>query len=151
METLPIAQPSDDIRAKTEQIIAKLIEMKHTNQQTGQLLLDWLRTEFDVQEPGKQLENAITLGLQAFVNEGRKKRPRTAKKLTPAALKALQEDYSEQIGPLQQSKTEALMLERKGNDLVNKEIMNDLAKREIFAYCNPMELILLLAQSLKID
>lgn len=120
METLPIAPPNDEIRTGTEQTVARLIEIKRTSQQGVQLLLDWLRTEFDVQEPGKQLMNVVALDLPEFIDEVRKRRPRTAKKLTPAALKALQDGYNEQICPLQQDKTEALILERKVSDLVNK-------------------------------
>jgi hypothetical protein len=65
------------------------------------------------------LESVVELDLQAFVDEVRKRRSRTAKKLTPAALKALREGYTEQIGPLQQDKVEAVALERKISDLVN--------------------------------
>lgn len=72
-----------------------------------------------VQEPGKRLENSVDLDLQAFVDEVRKRRSRTAKKLTPAALKALRDGYTEQITPLQQEKAEVEVLERRISDLVN--------------------------------
>jgi type I restriction-modification system DNA methylase subunit len=119
MESLPIASPPDNIRAETEQAVAKLIEMKRTSYEAHQLLLDWLETEFEVQEPGKRLSYVVDLDLQAFVDEVRKRRSRTAKKLTPAALKALRDGYTEQITPLQQEKAEVGVLERKMSDLVN--------------------------------
>ena len=116
---LPIAPPTDEIRAQTEQAVARLIEITRASHEAQQLLLDWLRTEFEVQEPGKRLENFAELDLQAFVDEVRKRRPRTAKKLTPATLKALRDGYTEQITPLQQDRDEAEVLERRISDLVN--------------------------------
>ena len=118
-ETLPIAPPTDEIRTETEQAVARLIEITRASHEAQQLLLDWLHTEFEVQEPGKRLENFGELDLQAFVDEVRKRRPRTAKKLTPATLKALRDGYTEQIAPLQRDKAEAEMLEHRVSDLVN--------------------------------
>src|SRR5262249_49716780 len=89
METLPIAPPTNEIRTETEQAVSRLIEITRFSQEAQQLLLDWLRTEFEVQEPGKRLENCAELDLQTFIDEVRKRRPKTAKKLTPAALKQL--------------------------------------------------------------
>jgi hypothetical protein len=119
MENLPIASPTDNIRAETERAVARLIEMKKASYEAQQLLLDWLGTEFEVPEPGKRLENVVDLDQEAFVDEVRKRRSRTAKKLTPAALKALRDGYTEQIMPLLQDKTEAGILEHKISDLVN--------------------------------
>ena len=93
--------------------------MKRASHEARQLLFDWLGTEFEVPEPGKRLENVVDLDLQAFVDEVRKRRSRTAKKLTPAALKALRDGYTEQITPLQQDKAEMGVLERRISDLVN--------------------------------
>jgi hypothetical protein len=120
MENLPIAPPTDTIRAETEQAVTRLIEITRTGQEAQQLLLDWLQTEFEIQEPGKRLTHAAGLDLQTFVDEVRKRRPRTAKKLTPAALKALRDGYSEQMEPVQEGKTEAETLERRVSDLVNR-------------------------------
>lgn len=119
METLPIASPTDAIRTETESVAARLVEITRTSHDVRQLLLNWLHTEFEVQEPGKRLENFDELDLQTFVDEVRKRRPKTTKKLTPAALKALQDGYIEQIEPLRQDKAEKAELERKASDLVN--------------------------------
>src|SRR5437764_13487922 len=119
MESLPIALPNDNIRAETKRAVARLIEMRHASYEARQLLLDWLSTEFEVLEPGKRLENVVDLDQEAFVDEVRKRRPRTAKKLTPATLKALRDGYTEQIMPLQQDRAEVEVLERRINDLVN--------------------------------
>jgi hypothetical protein len=119
METLPIAQPTDAIRAEAEQVVSRLIEITRANQETRQILLDWLRVEFEVQEPGRRLENFSELDLPAFLDEVRKRRPRVAGKLTPASLRALQSGYSEQLAPMQQCQTEAAILERRLSELVN--------------------------------
>src|SRR5262249_45961797 len=119
METLPIALPTDEIRAETEKAVTRLIEITRASHEVQELLLDWLRIEFEVQEPGKRLENCADLDLQAFIEEVRKRRPKTAKKLTSAALKALRDEYAEQIGHVQEDKAEAGVLERRISDLVN--------------------------------
>ncbi len=119
METLPIAPPTDSIRAETEQTAARLIAMTRASHEARQLLFDWLRTEFEVEELGKRLENVLELEPQVFVDEVRKRRPSAAKKLTPAALRDLRAGYAEQITPLQQDKAEAGILERRISDLVN--------------------------------
>jgi hypothetical protein len=119
MEGLPIAPPTDSIRAQTEQAVAGLIKTRHASYEARQILLAWLSTEFDVQEPGKRLENSADLDLQTFVDEVRKRRPKTAKKLTPASLKALRDGYHEQIMLLQHDKIEAGILERRISDLIN--------------------------------
>ena len=45
IEVLPIASPTDHIRAGTEQAVTRLIAITQVNQQARQLLLDWLQTE----------------------------------------------------------------------------------------------------------
>jgi hypothetical protein len=119
METLPIAVPTDAIRTETEQTATRLIKITQATQEAKQILLDWLRTEFEIQEPGKRLENFAALELPAFVEEVRKRRPRSAGKLTPTTLRALQAGYTEQSTPIQQYQTEAATLEHKLSDLIN--------------------------------
>ena len=119
METLPIAPPTDDLRAYTEQAVTRLIKITRTGHETQRLMLDWLRGEFGVQEPGKRLENIAELDIQAFIDEVGKRRTKTAKKLTPAARRFLQDGYVEQVLPWQQDQTEAKLLEHRVSDLIN--------------------------------
>ena len=119
VETLPIAPPSEAIRAEVEQAVTQLIEATRTGKEVQRLMLDWLRTEFEVLEPGSRLENFAALDVQAFVEEVRRRRAKTARKLTPAALKDLRAGYVEQATPVQQYRAEASLLERKLSDLVN--------------------------------
>jgi len=119
MEALPIASPTDAIRAGAEQAVARLIEITRARHEARRLMLDWLRTEFDVQESGAGLEDFSTLALHAFVEEVRKHRAKTAGKLTLAALRDLQNGYTEQIAPIQRRRAEAMALERELSDLIN--------------------------------
>src|SRR5262245_45726186 len=82
--------------------------------------LDWLRTEFEIEKPGQRLEEFAMLDEATFVKEVRKRRPKAAGKLTPAALRALREGYAEQAAPVQQHQVEAQQLERRLADLVNQ-------------------------------
>ena len=77
-------------------------------------------TEFAVETPGQKLEAFAALDEAAFVEEVRKRRPKSAGKLTPAALRALRDGYVEQATPVQQRQAEALRLERRLADLVNQ-------------------------------
>jgi type I restriction-modification system DNA methylase subunit len=118
-QTLPIASPTDAIRAETEQVVSKLIEITRASHEVRQLVLHWLSSEFQVQEPGKRLENFAELDLQTFVAEVRKRRPGSAKRLTSNALKTLEVGYTEQFIPFQQYKVAAARLEQRLSDLVN--------------------------------
>src|SRR5206468_2807922 len=89
VETLPIAPPTDATRAEVEPAVERLIAITRANQEARRDTLDWLRTEFAVEAPGQKLDDFAALDEAAFVEEVRKRRPRPAGKLTPAALRAL--------------------------------------------------------------
>ena len=119
VKTLPITPPINIIRAEVELIVMRLIEITRASHQIQQLMLDWILSEFEVQEHGRYLKNFAEFDIKAFIDEVRKRRPKTARKLTPAVLKDLQAGYAEQIAPIQQYGAEVAMLERKLNDLIN--------------------------------
>jgi hypothetical protein len=119
VERLPIAAPSDTTRAEVEPAVARLIALTHEQQEAQRDTLDWLRTEFGVEAPGQKLEAYAELNSDDFVDEVRKRRPRSAGPLTPAALKALRTGYTEQATPAQQRQVEAQRLERRLAALVN--------------------------------
>ncbi len=119
VETLPIAPPSDDIRAEVEPAVARLVAITRDNMEARGVMLDWLHTEFGVDAPGQRLEDFARLDADAFVEEARKRRPKAAGALTPATLKALKSGYAEQTTPLRRRHAEAAVLERALSDLVN--------------------------------
>jgi hypothetical protein len=117
-ETLPIASPSEIIRAEAKLAVTSLITIAQVQDQVRRTLLDWLRTEFGVETPGAQLEVG-RLDEEAFIAEVRKRLPKTANHLTPAKLKQLRDGYREQAQPVQKLHGEALTLERRLDALVN--------------------------------
>lgn len=120
IEQLPIAPPTAAIRAEVKPAVERLIAITRANQEGRRDTLDWLRTEFGVEAPGQKLEAFAALDEAAFVEEVRKRRPKSAGKLSPAALRALRDGYTEQAAPVQQRQAEALRLERRLADLVNQ-------------------------------
>ncbi|HEY3230169.1 MAG TPA: hypothetical protein VGJ87_13185, partial [Roseiflexaceae bacterium] len=120
IEQLPIAPPTDATRAEVEPAVERLIAITRANQESRRDTLDWLRTEFGIDTPGQKLEDFAALDADAFVEEVRKRRPKTAGRLTPAALKDLRAGYVEQAAPVQQRRVEALKLEQRLADLVNQ-------------------------------
>jgi hypothetical protein len=75
--------------------------------------------EFGVEKPGQKLEDFAALTENAFIEEARKRRPKSAPRLTPAALKELRTVYTGQATPLQDARAEAAKLESRLSDLVN--------------------------------
>jgi len=119
VETVPIAPPTDEIRAEVEPAVARLISIARANGEARDVTLDWLRTEFDVNTPGTRLEAFARLEADAFVNEVRKRRPKRVGSLTPAALKDLRVGYLEQATAIRQRHAEAGTLEGRIADLIN--------------------------------
>jgi hypothetical protein len=120
VETLPIALPADEIRAEVEPIVSRLIEITKANQEAYRDVLDWLLVEQEVEKPGQKLEDFASLDADAFVQEVKKRKPKPAGGLTPAALKAVRQVYSDYAPEIQSRKTEALTLEHRLSDLVNQ-------------------------------
>lgn len=83
METLPIAEPPLEIRTEAEDRVAALIALAQESRDQTRELLNWLRLEFDVDQPGQRLETFADLMADDFVAEIRKRRPKTAPRLTP--------------------------------------------------------------------
>jgi hypothetical protein len=120
LENLPIAPPTDEIRAEVEPIVSRLIEITKANQEAYRDVLDWLHIEQGIEKPGQKLEDFASLDTDAFVQEVKKRKPKPAGGLSPAALKAVRQVYSDYAPEIQSRKTEALTLEHRLSDLVNQ-------------------------------
>ncbi len=118
--TLPIALPTDAIRAEVEPAVRRLIDLTKTRRQSINEVLNWLRVEFAVEKPGQKLEAFTALDEAAFVDEVKKRRPRSTGRLTPAGLRELGETYWEYAVQVRQSDDEARKLEQRLSDLVNQ-------------------------------
>jgi type I restriction-modification system DNA methylase subunit len=120
METLPLAAPTDEIRAEVEPLVSRLIEITKANQEAYRDVLDWLLIEQGIEKPGQKLEDFASLDADAFVQEVKKRKPKSAGGLSPASLKAVRQVYSDYAPEIQSRKTEALALEHRLSDLVNQ-------------------------------
>ncbi|MEG4888687.1 hypothetical protein QUA82_17670 [Microcoleus sp. F8-D3] len=58
---LPIAPPTDSIRAEVELIVSRLIEIAKTNQQTHQDVLHWLEITYIIDKLGQKIESFSAL------------------------------------------------------------------------------------------
>ncbi|MEG4484817.1 Eco57I restriction-modification methylase domain-containing protein [Microcoleus sp. D2_18a_B4] len=122
MEKLPIAPPTDSIRAEVEPIVSRLIEIAKTNQETHRDVLQWLEITYLIDKLGQKLEDFSALSFAEFVAEIRKRMPKTKSSdpLGVAGLKAVRETYNEYAPAIQSRKAEALRLEHRLSDLVNQ-------------------------------
>ncbi|PPJ62804.1 Eco57I restriction-modification methylase domain-containing protein, partial [Cuspidothrix issatschenkoi] len=126
METLPIAQPTTEIRAEVEEIVTRLIEITKLNGQVYKDVLDWLQVEYKIEKLGNKLEDFAALEFTEFLEEVRKRmpKPKTAKKasdpLSITAFKALRQAYSDYVPEIQTRKNETMKLEKRLSDLVNQ-------------------------------
>ena len=126
METIPIAQPTTEIRAEVEEIVTRLIEITKLNGQVYKDVLDWLQVEYKIEKLGNKLEDFAALEFAEFVEEVRKRmpKPKTAKKasdpLSITAFKALRQAYSDYVPEIQTRKNETMKLEKRLSDLVNQ-------------------------------
>jgi type I restriction-modification system DNA methylase subunit len=118
-QTLPIAPPTAAIRAEVEQVITRLLEIAQVNRENQELWLIWLRTVFKIQEPGKRLENISELEIQTLREEVEKRLSKPTKHLSRNMFKTLKDGYAEMVTPVQESKQEIKVLERKLSDLIN--------------------------------
>lgn len=122
MEILPIAPPTNEIRAEVEPIVSRLIEITKVNGEAYRDVLDWLQVEYKIAKLGQKLENFASLNFEEFVAEVRKRMPKTKSSdpLSPAAFKALRQAHNEYVPAIQAHRTEALKLEHRLSDLVNQ-------------------------------
>jgi Eco57I restriction-modification methylase len=119
VEKLPIAMPSEITRQEVEQSVRRLIEITASRRLTTRDLLDWLRVEHSIAEPGLKLQSALELDSESLATEVRKARGKK-NPLSLAALRSLREEHTRTILPAQDLAREALGLERRISDLVNE-------------------------------
>ena len=119
LESVPIAQPTDSIRRKTEKAVGTIVEITRTQQATRRQILDWLRVEYEVEKPTLKLQSPFNLDCDCFVAEVKKVRGKK-RTLTAAALANLRDEYARTIQPARALAAEALNLENHLSNLVNE-------------------------------
>ncbi len=120
MENLPIAPPTESIRAEAEELVSKLVELTTVNQESHRDVLNWLEVEQCIDKPGQKLEDFASLDEKEFIQEVKKRRPKVAGGLSPASLKEVQQVYNDYAPTIQNRKAESLQLEHRLSDLVNQ-------------------------------
>lgn len=120
MVDLPIAAPpSRATRDQAEPMVDALIALKKADDDTRAAVLDALRMQYAVTEPGNKLYDFASLDADSFVREVLKRRPKAAGKLEISELTALREMYGDEGLPMQARRREALILERRLGGLVD--------------------------------
>ncbi|MEA5420155.1 TaqI-like C-terminal specificity domain-containing protein [Spirulina sp. CCNP1310] len=119
MESIPIAPPTPEIRAQVEPLVSQLIELTKTNQQSHRDLIDWLRTEHNIDKPGRKLENFSQLSPDEFIQEINKRKPKT-QSFGPAARRQAKETYNELAPQILTHHHTITQLEHQLNDLINQ-------------------------------
>jgi hypothetical protein len=114
IEKLPIAVPSESADAEVERLIAIVQERRAA----ATAIHDWLRIEFGIERPGRDLETPENLDAIRFANAVRAALPRR-RALSAAEIARLKREYTDTIEPARQAAAEAARLERRLSDLVN--------------------------------
>ncbi|EGV28613.1 Eco57I restriction endonuclease [Thiorhodococcus drewsii AZ1] len=118
METLPIAEPSPEIRREVEEGASAAIELTRASQHASRELLTWLRVELDVEKPGQRLESFAELTADEFAAEVRKRRPKGAPRLTPKIVTELADTHRQYATAETARAAQRRAIERRLSDLV---------------------------------
>ncbi|MBK8905736.1 MAG: hypothetical protein IPM53_31425 [Anaerolineaceae bacterium] len=120
VENLPIAVPSDEIRAGVETAVIETIALTKEQRALSKEMLDWLHVEFGIEKPGQKLESFAALSGDEFMKEVKSRRPRSASRLTPAEVRLLKTTHEKYGRDVRQLETTINQLETKLSDLVNQ-------------------------------
>lgn len=118
LNAFPVPRPTDEVRARAEEVVKRLIDLKGGRTDGLRALLDWLQSEMKVGKVSQKLEGLIGLTAEELAAEVKKQRP-GKQGLSVAELKRLKDEYAANVVPLQTLDREAARLERELSDLVN--------------------------------
>ena len=117
MKDLPIAVPTEEVRAAVTRSVTRLLDITATQHGTSATLLDWLRVEHGIEKPSQRLQGFLALDSDGFAAEVKKIRGRKAP-LTAAGVKSLRDEFVRTVEPAQRLAAEAIRMEREVSDLV---------------------------------
>jgi hypothetical protein len=118
MEDLPIARPTEKLRAECEALTKDLVEITGNMRSAQSDVLDWLGVEYAIDKPTQKLANLFDLDADSLIAEVKKIRGKK-QPLSVAGLKNLREEHARTVEPARALAAEALRLERTLGDLVN--------------------------------
>jgi hypothetical protein len=117
METFPVPRPTGDQRKQADVVVQRLIDIAGQQYTGRRVVLDRLRADFGVEKPSQKLQDVVALNEDALVAEVQKARGR--KLLSLAQVKALKDQHTRSIEPLQGLAADVWALERRIAELVN--------------------------------
>jgi type I restriction-modification system DNA methylase subunit len=120
IEDIPIVAVPEAGRELITASVEHLLERARQERSITTQVLEWLRIEFGIIDQGAKLVGLLTSTGDAFAAEVRKRRPRTADRLTPAAVSELLAAHREHAPTLRQIAAEKERLEARISDLVNE-------------------------------
>lgn len=118
VEALPIPNPTDEQRSVGVKAVEGLTGYKRVIGQASNGVLDWLRYEFGLNTPSRDLGTPHNLDAEAFVAAVRKALPKR-QRLSAADIQRLKQEHVQTVQPARDAALQALALEHKLSDLVN--------------------------------
>ena len=109
--TVPISSPSQEQLDLALPAIEQSVALTTDIQSACAGVLDLLRMEYEVSEPGRVLSDFARLGSDDFVREVKKRRDKTAPALSVAALKALRALHDSEVPAVQEKRAQLLQHE----------------------------------------
>lgn len=120
MVTIPIPEAPPGTQTQAEEQVEEAIQITTKNQESSRDLLEWLRHEHGIDTPGRALEDFAALSTDAFVNEVKKRRPKTKGSIKPGELRELRQVHEGERLPMLQRTQRLLLLEKALSTLVNR-------------------------------
>lgn len=118
VEALPIPNPTAEQRSVGVEAVEGLTGYKRIIGQASNGVLDWLRYEFGLDAPGRDLSTPHNLDGEAFVAAVRKALPKR-QRLSAADIQRLKHEHVQTVQPARDAALQSLALEHKLSDLVN--------------------------------
>ena len=118
VEVLPIAVPNKATKAAAAKTVAAVIAQRRTVLSASAVTLDWLRHEFGLEKPSRELSDVTALDVETFISAVRDALPRS-RRLTAAEIGELKREHVTTVEPTRRARGEIIALERKLSDLVN--------------------------------
>jgi hypothetical protein len=118
INTFPLARPSAKQVEESSKAVSEAILRRQIIAAQGETIVDWLRHEFGIENPGTALTQSQELDADSFAAEVRKELPKSHK-LSAADIARLKHEHATTVEPARRAAHEALALERRLSDLVN--------------------------------
>ena len=119
VEVMPIAAPKRKGQVSANEAVALLLDHTRASFIATSTTLDWLRHQFEIVKPGRDLSSVTALSADEFVTAVRNVIPRK-RKLTAAEIAELTREHAATVEPARRARAQMLILERKLSDLVNE-------------------------------